>query len=381
MPESAADGLCRGLDLSPSEISHDAMPSPYLQTLLFILNRPEPLRQTSLLMVLATGVGQGHVLLDGLRAHAQESGSPWSDRVHALRLLLEQGQSLSNSLAGLPGLVPDHALHAIRIGEATGTLREVLFDEAGRLSRSASSTTVVGFDPSTILLWANTVGVVLLTILSFVMVFIIPKFKKIFEDFGTELPAPTLLLISLSDRMADAMLLLAPPLLAVVLGGTTLAVWAAWQQITRGRVLFSEHWPRYWVPDALRLLSISAVARLPFAETLHFIQRELRPGAAARAFSRLRQRVSAGDDCISAMQDLRLLKPREAAFLQAAGRSGHVDWGMQHLAADIDRRRAGRCRRLLNTIQPLVIIAAGIVVLLVVVGLFMPLIKLVNDLS
>ncbi len=63
----------------------------YIQNLLFMSNRPEPIRQTSLLMILAASVGNEDVLIDSLAAHAQETGPPWGDRVQTLRILLEQG--------------------------------------------------------------------------------------------------------------------------------------------------------------------------------------------------------------------------------------------------------------------------------------------------
>ena len=176
------------------------MPSTQLQTALFMLNRPEPIRQASLLMVLASGVGHGDTLLEGLAAHANECRSPWADRVHSLRLLLEQGLPLSAALAANPNLLPEHAVHAIRVGETTGTLREVLQDEASRLTLSLNNTPSPGIDPANALLWLNTVGVILLCIVSFLMMFIIPKFKRIFEDFGTELPQICLLYTSPSPR-------------------------------------------------------------------------------------------------------------------------------------------------------------------------------------
>ena len=75
----------------------DDMSGSYLQTLLFTLNRPEPLRQASLLMVLASSVGDGETLTEALRAHAADCGSPWVDRILTLRLMLEQGQKLSTA--------------------------------------------------------------------------------------------------------------------------------------------------------------------------------------------------------------------------------------------------------------------------------------------
>ncbi len=71
----------------------------FIQMWLFMTNRSEPLRQASLLMLLAGGVGHGDTLLQSLRAHEQESKSIWANKVGQLRMLLEQGHSLSGALS------------------------------------------------------------------------------------------------------------------------------------------------------------------------------------------------------------------------------------------------------------------------------------------
>ena len=71
----------------------------FIQMWLFMTNRSEPLRQASLLMLLAGGVGHGDTLLQSLRAHEQESKSIWAGKIGQLRMLLEQGHSLSGALS------------------------------------------------------------------------------------------------------------------------------------------------------------------------------------------------------------------------------------------------------------------------------------------
>lgn len=346
-----------------------------------MLNRPEPIRQASLLMVLASGIGNSVALIDGLQSLANDSRSPWADRVNSLRLLLEQGLPLSAALAGIPGLLPDRTLNSIRVGQITGTLREVLFDEAARLTDPAGDGRAVGFEPANTLLWVSAVGLVAVGIVSFIMVFIVPKFKKIFADFNTELPRATELLIDISDRAVEYSLLLLPPVMIGVLGTAAVVLWAGYQKATRGRQILSHHWPRYWVPDVLRMLSLAVVSGNSFAAVLHAMLNEMQPGRAARVFSALRQQLDTGNDCTASMVQLGLLNYREAAFLNAAQVNGHLDWGFRHLAADIERRRFLWGKRLLNLFEPLLILLVGIGVLFVVLGLFLPVIKLSNDLA
>lgn len=352
-----------------------------LQAALFLLNRPEPIRQSSLLMVLATGIGDGQTLIAGLKALASESSAPWSNRIGHLRLLLEQGQTLSEALTSASGLLPEPSLIAIRVGEDTGTLKQVLAEEAQRLMRDTGDSTPVQATLSNTLGWILAVGLVALSIVTFIMVFIIPKFKKIFEDFGMELPDITVSLIGFSDWLSNYWFLIILP------GFTMLAILAfslaRWQQLslTEGRTAFSEYFPRYWSPLILRLMSITVASGHSLNDSLHSILRELRPGTTATKLSAVRMNINAGKDCWEALQQEGFLKSREVSFLNSARRSGHLDWGLIHLARTLHRKRDGWIRVLVNFLQPSVVLFAGLIVGYICISLFMPLIELMNDLS
>ena len=357
------------------------MGSSILQTALFALNRPEPIRQASLLMVLASGVGHGDALIEGLRSHSEECGSPWCDRVTSLRMLLEQGLPLSTALRNNPGLLPETVVSAIRVGEQTGSLREVLADEAQRLSLESGNVQTVGISAGNAMLWIAVVGSVMSSVVMFLMIFIIPKFKKIFEDFDTELPAITYRLISLSDFMMGFGSLLFMPLLALFAGIGFLKIYSSYIQITRGSPPGAEHWPRFWIPEVLRLLSVTAATHRPLQETLHSVISDLRPGRAATALSGVRYRVESGQDCVTALRNERLINDREEAFLQATVRTGHLDWGFRHLGRSMELRRLRWMKRIVSLLEPAIILLAGVFVMFVVVAMFLPLIKLLNDLS
>ncbi|MCA9033948.1 MAG: type II secretion system F family protein [Planctomycetaceae bacterium] len=355
--------------------------SSVLETILFSMNRAEPIRQASLLLVLASGSGHGDSLLEGLRSHAAESGSPWSDRVNSLRILLEQGQPLSTALSNNPGLLPETTIAAVRVGEQTGSLAEVLADEAIRLSDSAGTHRVVGFSLGNLAIWTMLVGVTMIGVLSFIIIFIVPKFKKIFEDFDTELPATTVLLVDLSDFMVSGGIIFLLPLLAMIAAIAILRVQYSIRMISKGSPPLSQHWLRFWSPELLRMLSITAASSQPLINTVHSFGSQLVPGRAATQLSGVRFRLENGEAVETALKAEGFITGREEAFLMAAGKSGHLDWAMKHLGRSIETRRFRWLGRLLNVFEPCVLLGFGLVVMFVVVSMFMPLVKLLNDLS
>jgi len=357
------------------------MTGGYLQAALFMTNRSEPIRQSSLLMVLAGGIGQGTSLLTGLDALAKESSPPWSGQVGQLRVLLEHGTTLSDALTSVPDLLPEETRISIRVAEKTGTLRQVLTDEAHRLMNPPGHGTPVSRSLPGALLWLCVIGVVTSSIVSFQMIFILPKFKTIFYDFGTDLPAMTTLLIDAAGWATEYWYLVYIPIVSVLIISGGFGFWSHYQHVSRGRRLLTEHIPRYWVPLLLRMMSITVAAGDSLRETLHHILSELRPGLASTRISALRQAVDSGEDCFEAMQRLNLLRNRETAFLKSAARTSHADWGLRHLAVNMERRRQVWIHRVVNAILPVMIILMGIAVGFVCIALFLPILKLINDLS
>ncbi len=345
------------------------------------MNRPEPIRQAGLLMVLATGMDDSTTLLQGLKALAMESKPPWSDRVMHLRLLLEQGRTLTEALSLADGLLPDPTMVAIRVGEETGTLKQVLAEEAHRLMNVPTSSSPVHASATVTAWWIVAIALAAVGIVSFIMVFIIPKFKKIFEDFGMDLPQLTNTLISISDWVMNFWWLLLLP--AVTLIGVP-----AWQLsrmhrdfVTRGQVRYSEHFPTFWTPLILRLLSIAVAAGTSLNDGIHAILKELPPGRAAEKLSAVRLRMRSGFDCWDSMEGNGFLNQRNAAFLISATRTRHLEWALMHLSRSLERRRSVWAQRIIGLVQPLIVLLVGLVVGFVCVALFAPLLKLLNDLS
>lgn len=351
-----------------------------MQVWLFMTNKSEPLRQSSLLMLLAAGIGDSETLVQSLHAHEAENKGVWAGKVGQLRLLLEQGHVLSSALTVIGGLLPDQAVAAIRVAEATGTLPAALMDEArrtmveGRAARAA-------IDLESLIVWLSAVLVVMVAMTSFVTMFIVPKLKMIFTGFGIALPAETQAFITIGEWALELWMIAGLPILAA-------AAWLIWlfyaslhQRLTRGYHRFMEHWSRYWVPGLLRQMSLAAATDLPLSLALESALQNLPDGRAARRFRDLRFRVQCGSDVVDAMRYTRLIRRDEHAFLIAANRTRHLDWGLRHLADAIDRRRNRWMHRAAELIGPCVICVVGLLILFIVVSLFLPLIEIIEQMA
>lgn len=109
---------------------------------------------------------------------------------------IEGGASLSEAMAKSPKVFDRLYVNMIKAGEAGGSLELILRRLAEFKERSHKlKGQVIGA-----MIYPIMVVVFTVAILTFIMLFIIPEFQKMFDEFGIELPAPTQLLMAISDR-------------------------------------------------------------------------------------------------------------------------------------------------------------------------------------
>ena len=108
---------------------------------------------------------------------------------------IEGGANLSEALSKSPKAFDRLYCNMIRAGEAGGALEVIL----RRLSEFMEKSQALKRKVKGALVYPIVVVTVAVGILGFIMVTIVPQFKKIFEDFGSELPPMTQLLINISN--------------------------------------------------------------------------------------------------------------------------------------------------------------------------------------
>ncbi len=117
---------------------------------------------------------------------------------------IEGGSTLSEAMAKSPKVFNRLYVNMIKAGEAGGALETILQRLAEFSERSESLKKKV----KGALIYPCVVVTVAALILTFIMLFIVPTFEKMFEEFGLTLPLPTLLLIAMSNYIAHYWFLL-----------------------------------------------------------------------------------------------------------------------------------------------------------------------------
>lgn len=336
-------------------------------------------REAQFLMMLALAVRHELPLADEVEAFEASVWSRRPQRYADLANRLREGRPLGESLVMSRGVLSQSLSREIAAAEAAGDLPAALQSMA---TRQTALLRRRHFDSSLALslFYVWTLLATITGVAGFLMYYIVPKYKAIFDDFGTELPVWTVSLIRTSDALTGDFLPLMPlmslPILACAAAATVYFV--GWGNLNVP--LLMRWFPRRDAPDLLRSLSYAVEASQPLPEVVDGLaQRHLRTDMQAR-LAQFSDALRRGEPLWQPLQQERFIRPPEADALAAAQRANNLPWAMRTLADSLDRGSFQRAQFWIELFKPTLVIGLGLLVGWIALAMFLPLVKLINDL-
>jgi type II secretory pathway component PulF len=344
---------------------------------LMVLTQKRQAEHLALMSSLATAIQNDIPLSESARAFADETLGDTGVRAMALAEAIERGQPLSTSIRTARLWMGTATKLAIRLGEKLGLLGAALkqqiadsqmFDLAVRRLSGTS-------------FYLACVIVVFFFINAFVMLKIVPVFQKMFEEFGLKLPAMTNLAINLSKwYVIRGWFLTAPFALLLpwlfVIGFLAYIGW-----MPRDFPLVWRLFRRYDGALVLRGLALAVRRSVPLPEALQIIGDVYPIRNIGTRLQFAASQVAAGMDWLTSLRQVRLISRTDAALLAAAARVGNLDWALEEIAESAMRRQIYWLQSILQVMFPITLVFVGSVVGFFAIGLFLPLISLIQGLS
>jgi type II secretory pathway component PulF len=293
--------------------------------------------------------------------------------VEDLAVRLEAAQELSKALRLVPGVSSRAFRLAAAVGESTGSL--------GSCLRSASEErwTAAWLEiaprivyPFVILLFVGVLSIV-------VWVKIIPKFIRIFADFGEKLPSVTQAFVAAYSWIDEYSELVS---LSFFLGMIALAAVIA-SPTVRWRIPLLGRLYRWTIQaEILRALGLLLGAGRTVPQALEILcsSKDL-PFVVQRRLSLAVGAVERGDSLDSALERADLLPAMMGPLVRAAERARTLPWAVKELGDHLAGRAFRLMRRMSLVAAPLSIVAIGGLVVFTALTVFMPMIRLMWSLG
>jgi type IV pilus assembly protein PilC len=294
---------------------------------------------------------------------------------------VESGSSLSEAFAKHPKCFDRLYVNMVKAGEAGGAL-EVILQRLADFKEKAQSLKrrITGA-----MVYPIVVILVAVSILTFIMVFIIPKFEKIFKDFNMTLPVLTQMLMATSRWFAQYWFVL--PLFPLTL-------WLLFKLIRLNRT-GSYALDRTWlfVPIIGPLIEKTIVARtvrtlgtlvssgVPILEALSIVRETCTNMVFERMYQRVYESIREGDTIAQPLKESRLVDDMVVNMVDVGEETGDLDTMLYKIADVYDEEVNVMVEGLIALLEPLMIVVLGLIIGTIVIALFMPLIKLLEGLS
>lgn len=327
---------------------------------------------------LSTMMRAGVPLIQSFDIVARGSPNPRLTRLLTeIRSDVETGTSLSAAFRKHPLHFDALYCNLVEAGEAGGIL-EALLD---RLAIYQEKTMAIKNKIKSALIYPIAVLVVAFVVLAVIMIFVIPAFKDVFTSFGADLPAPTLLVIGMSEFFVKYW-------------------WAIFGFIGGGTYFFLESWKRsvkmqkamdrllLKVPVFGELVNKSAVARwtrtlstmfaagVPLVEALDSVGGASGNAVFAEATEQIQKDVSTGASLTTSMQTTGVFPNMVLQMCSIGEESGSLDAMLGKAAEFYEDEVDEAVKGLSSLMEPFIIVILGTLIGGIVVSMYLPIFKL-----
>lgn len=294
----------------------------------------------------------------------------------ALAEAVAGGSPLSEAMQRLPSVFAAETVALVRGAEAGGKLAGALEVLADDYERRAGAR--LGFGAALIYPSLLASAVMVLTVL--LLVFVVPAFSAVYASFGAELPAPTLLLLSIAEALSGFWWVWVPLAVAAI-GVVALRrrIGAAGRFLDRAALVTPALRPyllKQFAARAAAVIERSLAGGLDLADAIAHLRATSANSVFAARLRALEERLRAGDSLPDAARAVRELPPRLALIIEIGSRTGALAGALRQSVSmsDVDAGRSLAALQRSFTIASYVLF--GVVVGFTVLAVYLPIFRL-----
>ena len=294
---------------------------------------------------------------------------------------VESGSTLSEAFGRHPKCFDRLYVNMVKAGEAGGAL-EVILKRLAEFKEKAQNLKrrILGA-----MVYPAVVITVAVAILTFIMIFIIPKFEKIFADFKLKLPWMTQTLMDTSRWFVKYWYVI--PLVPLL-------IWLMLKLIRLSRTgAYTLDMIKLYMPISGNIVEKTVLARttrtlgtliasgVPILEALAIVRETCMNVVFEVCFQRVYESIREGETIAAPLKESRLVDDMVVNMVDVGEETGNLDDMLNKIADVYDEEVDVLVKSLISLLEPIMIVILGFIVGAIVIALFMPLLSLLEGLS
>lgn len=327
---------------------------------------------------LATMMKAGVPLLQAFdivgKGHANPS---MSKLILDIRSDIETGTSLNNAFRKYPRYFDPLFCNLVGAGEQAGILEDLLH----RLAVYKEKTLALKSKIKSALTYPIAILAVAFIVVAVIMIWVVPAFKSVFASFGADLPAPTLIVMSMSEFFVQWWYLIFGSIFGSIYfffqsWRRSLKMQQAMDRLLLRLPIFGEVIRKATIARWTRTLATMFSAGVPLVEALDSVGGASGNAVYLDATRRIQTEVSTGTSLTVAMQNVHVFPSLVTQMVAIGEESGALD-GMLGKVADFFEDEVDEAVAALSSLmEPLIMVILGVLIGGLVVAMYLPIFKL-----
>ena len=331
---------------------------------------------------LATMIDAGLPLVQCLDILSRQSlNKQFATTIGKIKTDVESGDTFADALRKHPKVFTDFFTNMVEAGEAGGILDTILARLAVYMEKARA---LKGRVKSAMVYPAAIVSIAILVIV-FLMIFVIPVFAEMFESFGGTLPAPTRLIMSLSDFTRRYILYAVP----VVVAGIYL--FKRFYRTDRGKRLVDSFMLKAPVVGPLiqkvavakftRTLGTLVSSGVPIIDGLQITARTAGNKVVEDAVLAIIGSIKEGQTIAEPLSKQNIFPPMVVQMIEVGENSGALDMMLNKIADFYDEEVDTAVAGLTSLMEPALMVFLGTTIGFVVVAMYLPIFKMAGTID
>lgn len=290
---------------------------------------------------------------------------------------LEGGNTLAESLAKHPLYFDELFCNLVQAGEHAGILEDML----DKIATYKEKTEAIKSKIKKAMMYPAAIIVVAFVITAILMIFVIPQFKAMFTSFGADLPAPTLVVMAISEAFTEYWYLIFGAIIVafnvfVIVKRRSVKFQHFLQRISLKAPIFGPLLHKAALARFARTLSTMFAAGVPLVEALQSVAGAAGNIVYSSAIIRMRDDISTGQQLNITMRQQNIF-PNMVVQMTAIGEeAGSIDAMLSKVADFYEAEVDDMVDAISSLMEPMIMVVLGGLIGGMVIAMYLPIFKL-----
>ncbi|MFP4194348.1 MAG: type II secretion system F family protein [Desulfobacterales bacterium] len=312
---------------------------------------------------------------------SQQENATFKKMLKDIKESVESGKTLAESLKKYPQHFDDLFVNMVAAGEAGGILDVILrrlstyMEKAARLKAQVKG--AMTYPLVTIVIAIGVVAVIL--------VFVIPVFQEMFADFGQTLPAPTQMVIGLSEFVKAKILWIIGAVIILILA------FRQFYRTEKGRAMIDELMLKLPIVGILvrkvavakftRTMGTMLASGVAILEALDIVARTAGNKSVENAIYKVRAGIAEGRTIADPLSETGVFPPMVCQMIAVGESTGAIDAMLEKIADFYEEEVDQAVENLTSMIEPFMLVFLGVIIGGLVVSMYLPIFQMAGGVA